>query len=379
MRSSIRLVRLFGIDIGVHYSWLFIFGLVAYSLAEGYFPDAYPDWSTLTYWVTGVIAAVLLFVSVLLHELAHSLVAKARGMSVRSITLFLFGGVSNLQEEPERAKTEFAMAIVGPLTSLVIAGVCWGVWLGIRSTETAAAATIEYLAVINALLAGFNLLPAFPLDGGRVLRSILWGTTGSLKKATNVAATTGTAFGWFLIIFGLFQLIGGNVLGGLWIAFIGWFLTSAAESSRRQLTLKEHLGGVLVKNANLERPDPVDPETTVGDVVRSVFLQHHLRAVPVCDRGRLKGILTITDVKKVPQEKWAFTKVGDIMTRDPLYTVRPEDDLDTALRLLRDHDINQVLVTQDGDCAGLVTRAAILSHLQFSEELGLTGPRSGGG
>jgi len=371
MKSSLRLVRIAGIDIGVHYTWILIFVLVSWSLAQGYFPQVYPGWETATYWITAVVAALLLFVSVLVHELAHSLVARARGMVVSSITLFIFGGVSNLEEEPEKPKTEFAMSIVGPLTSLALAAVFWGLVQLVQDGRSPLAAMLTYLALINAVLAAFNLLPGFPLDGGRVLRSVLWATTGSLVRATNIAATVGRLFGWALIAYGVFELFAGNLLGGIWIAFIGWFLSNAADASRQEITLRERLSGVTVRDAMNTEPTVIGPDTTVAELVRNVFQRHHGRAVPVCRDGRLLGIVTVTDVRDLPQAKWPDTTVDKIMTREPLYTVSPEEDLSTALRLIAGRDINQVLVTQNGGCAGMISRADIIGHLQLSEELGL--------
>ncbi len=385
MRSSFRLGRIAGIEIGIHYSWIFIFALIAWSLAAGFFPQSSPGHSAASYWLTAIVASLLLFVSVLLHELAHSLVARARGLPVSSITLFILGGVSNLTEEPERPAVEFYMAIVGPLTSLILAAIFRVIFLVIQPSgnlafwsmlqippqESTWAATIGYLALINAALGLFNLLPGFPLDGGRVLRSILWATTGSLAKATNIAATTGRFFGWALIAFGLFQLLTGNFLGGLWIAFIGWFLSSSADSSRQEATLREHLGGVLVRDAVYPGIETISPETPVEEVVWDIFRQRHRRAVPVCQNGRPVGIVTITDVKELPQETWARTPVTEIMTREPLYSVTPADDLNTALKLIAQHDLNQVLVLDQGQCIGLLSRADIIRHLQLSQELGI--------
>ncbi len=210
LRGSFRLGRIFGIEIRIHYTWLLIFFLVAWSLAQGFFPETNPEWDTATYWITGIVASLLLFVSVLLHELAHSLVAQAQGIPVRSITLFIFGGVSRIEKEAEKPKAEFVMAIVGPLTSLALAGLFWGLLQIVQNSDSQLAAILLYLALINALLAAFNLLPGFPLDGGRILRSILWSTTGNLTKATNIAATVGRLLGWALIAFGVFQLFGGK-------------------------------------------------------------------------------------------------------------------------------------------------------------------------
>jgi len=370
MKSSFRLFRIAGIDIGIHYTWIFALALISWSLAQGFFPQQYPGWNTLSYWITGLIAALSLFVSVLLHELAHSLVARARGMSVNSITLFLFGGVSNLQEEPEKPKIEFAMAIVGPLTSLALAGIFWGLTYTVGNKESQFAAVLSYLTIVNLVVAIFNLIPGFPLDGGRVLRSIIWGTTKNLSKATNIAATAGIVFGWVLIAFGLFQLLAGNFLGGLWIAFIGWFLSSSADANRKEITIREHLSGIKVKDVMNLNPETISPDISVEVVVWDIFRKHHGRAVPVCQNGKLVGIVTITDVKELSRDKWAETTVGKIMTQKPLYTVSPDDSLQAAMELIARHDINQVLINSQGECAGLISRADIINYLQFKQELG---------
>ncbi len=370
MRGTFRIGRIAGIEIGIHYTWFLIFILIAWSLAQGFFPQVYPEWDPATYWITGIVAALLLFVSVLLHELAHSLVAQARGLPVRSITLFILGGVSNLEEEPQKPKIEFAMAIIGPVTSLVLAGAFWGLGQVVGTEKGPVAAILNYLAVINIILGVFNLLPGFPLDGGRVLRSILWGSTGDLNRATNIAATVGKGFGWALIALGVFQLLTGNFLGGLWIAFIGWFLIGAADTSRREVTLREHLSGVSVKEVMDFNPETIGPNVLVEDVVRGIFLQGRRRAVPITRGEQLVGIVTITDVKELDQHKWTETPVEKIMTREPLYSVTLEDDLSSAMRVIAQHDINQVLVLDRGRLVGLLNRADIIRYLQFSKELG---------
>ncbi len=370
MKSSLRLIRIAGIDIGVHYSWIFIFLLLSWGLAQAFFPNMYPEWETATYWLTGVAAALLLFVSVLLHELAHSLVAKARGIGVQSITLFLLGGVSNLEDEPEKPAVEFAVAIVGPLTSLAVAGICWGVLQLVENQQGPPAAVLGYLALINLILAAFNLLPGFPLDGGRVLRSVLWQKTGDLVKATNIAANVGRFMGWGLIAVGLIAIFGGN-LGGIWFAFIGWFLSTSADASRRDVTARDQLSRVRVKDIMAADPTTISPDTPVADLVSSVFRRQLGRAVPVCKDDRIVGVVSVTDVKELPREQWEQTPVSKIMTREPLHSVSPEDNLNTALRLITKGDVNQVMVIDDKRCAGLITRADILNYLQLTQELGL--------
>ncbi|MFH1169560.1 MAG: site-2 protease family protein [Chloroflexota bacterium] len=384
MKSSFKLARIAGIDIGIHYTWLLAFFLFAWLLGQG-ISQSHPGWGQTTFWTIGIIAALLLFLSVLVHEMAHSLVAKARGMSVDSITLFIFGGVSNISSEAEKPKTEFLMAVVGPLTSLVLGLVLWAVaglasgtsvsfselFTGSKFT-TPAQALIGYLAYINMALAAFNLLPGFPLDGGRVLRSILWGATGNMVKATNAAATVGQALAWVLIAFGVYQMLGGNFLPGLWMAFIGWFLNSAASANRREVTLQEHFHGVRVRAVMDTNPDTVTPDTTIQDLVKNVFLQRGHRAAPVHENDRLVGMITISDIKALPQQKWEETPVSAIMTRQPIYSVNIDDDLGSAFRLLAQHSLNQIPVLDEGRLVGLLSRADVIRYLQLSQELGLS-------
>lgn len=379
MKASFRIARIAGIDIGVHYTWLFAFVLIAWSLARGFFPDIYPGWVPRTYWIAGVIAAILLFVSVLLHELAHSLVARRFGYPVESITLFIFGGVSQIRGEADKPRHEFLIAAVGPISSLVLALIFWLAWRQMGPERTAPVAVIGYLALINLLLGLFNLIPGFPLDGGRVLRSLIWRATGSLDRATNVAATVGQAFGWGLIAIGLYRLLAGDFLGGLWTAFIGWFLNGAAESSRRDTAMQVLFSGVKVRTVMDQSPPQVTPSTRVDAVVADKFLNGGQRAVLVLEGGDLLGIATITDVRKLPQEKWGETPVSEIMTRLPLKTIEPEEDITAALRLIAENDLNQVPVVERNRPVGMLNRADIIRQLQLRKTLGLKPPPDGAG
>jgi Zn-dependent protease/CBS domain-containing protein len=385
MKASFKLFRIAGIDIGIHFSWIFIFIFFTWTLAVSWFPSINPNWSTAAYWIAGLVSSLALFISVLIHELAHSLVAKARGLPVSGITLFILGGVSNLQEEPKKPGIEFTMAIVGPGTSLVLAVIFWAITraIGSANNTTGPYAVIFYLFYANLLLGIFNLLPGFPLDGGRVLRSIVWGSTGDLRRATNVAATVGQVFGWLFIGFGVYFVLGGSIFGvqgdfvsGLWLAFIGWFLNSSADASRKEITLSERLSHVKVRELmNLNAPT-IPPETTVQEMVNGIFKRQHDRAVPVCQGNQLLGIATIADIKKVPQERWAVTPVKEIMSGPDIQTVSPDDDLNTAMKLIAKNDINQVIIKNNGQCAGLLTRADIIRYIQTSQELGLR-PKNG--
>ncbi|MFH1639112.1 MAG: site-2 protease family protein [Chloroflexota bacterium] len=370
MKASFRIGRIAGIDIGVNASWILAFVLITWSLAVGFFPSSYGGWSQGTYWVAGIIAALLLFASVLVHELAHSLVARSHGMAVSSITLFIFGGVSNLEEEPGKAISEFMMAIVGPLASLGLAGLFWVLARLIGGGNSVPAAIMGYLSLINALLAGFNLIPGFPLDGGRVLRSIIWGATKDLHKATNVASMVGQVVGWMFIAIGFYQVFAGNFLNGIWIGFIGWFLNNAADASRRETSMREYLRGVRVRDVMDPSPECTSPDTLINDVVQNVFFQRGYRAAPVCDDHGVMGIVTITDVKKLPQQEWADTPVAKIMTRKPLYSVKVDDDLSSALKLLAQYGLNQLIVMDKKEgLAGLLNRAHVIRYIQLNQEL----------
>ncbi len=369
MESSFKLGRISGIEIGIHYTWLIAFGLVAWSLAQGFFPANYPGWTPGTYWLVGVVAALALFASVLVHELSHSFVALARGHGVHSITLFIFGGVSNLKTEAEEPADEFLIAVVGPLTSFVLAALFWLADAALAAGRTPLGATLSYLAFVNALLGVFNLLPGFPLDGGRVLRSIVWGITNNLRRATEIATYIGQGMGFLMIFWGLSQILAGNFLGGMWIAFIGWFLNGAAEATRGQQALSESLRGVRV--AELMDPNPLvlPPDTSVETFVFESVLRRGRRAALVGEAGRLDGIVSITDVKELPQEEWARTPIGKIMTPVPLKTVAPDTDVGRALQLLVDDSLNQLPVVVGNRVVGMLSRADLLRFLQLREEL----------
>ena len=377
MRGSLRLGRIAGIEIGIHYTWLLALVIFTWLLGQSYFPTAYPGWKTYSYWIAGFLATFLIFISVLIHELAHSLVAKARGLPVSSITLFILGGVSNLTDEPEKPGIEFLMAIAGPGTSLLLAGIFWGIWYLLGNQVIFIKAIIGYMAMANALLAGFNLLPGFPLDGGRVFRSILWRTTGNLLKATNIAAIVGRIFGWVFMALGVWFafFIQGGFLNGLWFVFIGWFLNSAADNSRYEATLREHLTGVLVGQVMEKDIESVNPSTTVSALVQTIFIQKRKRAIPVTDGDNLVGVVTISDVKGLPQEKWQITPVSQMMHREPIHAVKPEDDLNVAMKLIAQYDLNQIPVLTQGKLVGVLTRADVINYLQLSQELNIKGRR----
>jgi Zn-dependent protease len=315
-----------------------------------------------------------LFGSVLVHELAHSLVAKRKGLGVKSITLFIFGGVSNLTGEAKKPSTEFIVAIVGPLSSLAIAAVVFAIGSAL-DLGAAVSAVLSYLVYINVALGLFNLIPGFPLDGGRVLRAIAWTSTGSLRRGTEIAAAVGQLVAWGLLLFGAYQvLVVGNFLNGIWIGAIGWFLQNAAQASLQQVLMEQRLRGARV--ADVVEPDPTvaSPNATVQELIEEYFLRGNRRAVPVAMDGRLVGMVTVRDVREVHKDEWGTTRVADVMGgRDGVRTVSSRSTLQQALEALSHGDYEQVPVVDDGRLIGVVSRADIVRQIQLREALDVEG------
>lgn len=367
MRNSIRLFTIAGIEVGIHYSWLIIFGLVTWIISQYVLPDQFSA-PEIEYLVLGALTALLMFASVLVHELAHSFVAKARGLNPRSITLFIFGGVSNLTGEPESPRTEFLVAIVGPLTSFALAGVAFA--LATVVDEVRFDAVVSYLFLINLSLGLFNLVPGFPLDGGRVLRSVLWGATHNLRRATQWAANIGKLAAWLLFGLGLLLFVQGDVLNGVWFAAIAWFLNTAASASIEQVVLEERLGRVKARDVVHPPEITVAPGITVAELVENYMLPRNLRAVPVVDNTRLVGVVTMGDVMRVPVDQRGQVFVGQIMGgHDGLYTVNGDTGVLEAIDLLAEHDLEQLPVLEGGQLIGMLTRADVMRQLQLREAL----------
>jgi Zn-dependent protease/predicted transcriptional regulator len=354
----------------LHYSWFFIFGLIAWALASSYFPDVFPDWSLATYWLIGLATSLLFFASLLLHEMAHSLVAKAAGIPIRSITLFIFGGVSQMAREPETPAVEFRVALAGPLTSLALSAIFWGIWAAARGFNEPLEAVAFWLGWINMVLAGFNLIPGFPLDGGRVLRSILWWRQRDLPRATRMASNVGRAVGYLFIFGGIWLLFAGLWFSGLWLAFVGWFLQSAAAGSYRQVAMQSILQGHTVSEVMTRDCPPIDPNLTVEQLIHDYILTSGRRCFPVVEAGSFLGIMAFQDVKDVSRDQRASTTVRDAMTPlDKLKLVGPNDELSGVLELLTTADVNQVPVIENGRIIGMVGRDAVLSFIQVRGEL----------
>jgi Zn-dependent protease len=372
LRTSWKIGKIAGIEIRIDSSWLVIFFLVTISLALFYFPGRYPDWSRFTYWSVGLLTSLLFFGSVLVHELAHSIVANKQQDRVRSITLFIFGGVSQISKEPERPGKEFTMAIVGPLSSIGL-GIVFGIlWLLVREFSSVLSALFQYLSLINFVLAVFNLIPGFPLDGGRVLRSIVWGITGNLRTATKVASVFGQAVAWLLILLGITLAVRGVLISGLWFAFIGWFLHSAAVRGYQQVMMREMLRDVKAEDLMSSDFETVSPDLTVEELVHEHMLRKGRRTFLVEEQGKTIGIVCLEDVKSVGSELRKSKTIREIMTPDAqLHTVSPMDDANKVLAKLNEEDVHQVPVMAGGTLVGIVCRSDVIRHLQLRSDLGV--------
>ena len=372
MPGSFRLGRIAGIDIEINISWLIILVFLTMSLAIGWFPQFYPGWSSFTYWIAAFIAAILLFASVLLHELAHSFVARARGLPVKSITLFIFGGVSNLEQEPKSAGVEFQMAFIGPVVSILIGVLAYVLQLPLRGSHSAVEGILGYLAVTNILLGIFNLIPGFPLDGGRVLRSIVWKITGSLLKATRVATIVGNIIAYLFIFLGILLFFGSDVLDGIWIGFIGWFLLNASQAANSQVVLESMFRGVKVGQVMNTAPVTVPANISLQRLVDEYFLPHALRSALVVQGDQLAGLITLNEIRHVPREQWAEVPVGHVMTPlEKLHVVSPDQSLNEVLPLMVGQNINQLPVVQNGQLVGLLNREAVMNFVELRRSLGL--------
>ena len=365
MPSSFKIGKIAGIEIGVHWSWLFIFVLVTWSFATGILEQFFPEWSEVRRWVVGAIVSGIFFVSILLHELSHSLVAKARGIEVKGITLFIFGGVSTLEREARSAGEEFQIAIVGPLTSLVIGAMFAVAWAVLRGPAPGVGAVAGYLAFINGVIAAFNMLPGFPLDGGRVFRSIVWWRNRDLLRATRISAKTGEYVAYLLMGLGVVQFVTFNPIGGLWMVLIGWFLRGASAGSYQQMVSEVALEGVMAGDVARRDYVTVTPTMTIAELVDEHLLSGHGRCFPVVAGDELLGLITLTDIRHLERERWQNTSVYRAMTPfEQLRTVSSQDDAKAVLQTMGEGNVNQVPVVDGRWLVGMVSRADILRLIQ---------------
>ncbi len=399
---SIHIGRLFGIKIALDWTVVFIFLLVVSNLGFGLFPMWHRDWSPVLVWSLAALAGVLLFVSILLHELSHALVGRAFGMPVRSITLFIFGGVTDIEREPPSPRGELLMAAVGPATSLALGLVALLVvnWTmgDVAATASSAAEIVAamspwqtllaWLGPINLLLGLFNLVPGFPLDGGRVLRATLWSITHNLERATRWASRAGQAVGWLLIVIGVLMVFGVRVpifgtglIGGLWLAFIGWFLQNAAVMSYRQVLVREILEDVPVERLMRRNIVPITPEMTVEELVDDYVMSGQEQTFPVVKSDRLVGIVGLDDVRKVARARWPNVRVAEVMTpRDAIHVASPEQDVYEAMNELGRYDLAQLPVLEGEQLLGMLRRNDIARWitLQTRSNANASAPRRQG-
>jgi Zn-dependent protease/CBS domain-containing protein len=375
MRSSIRLGRIFGIEIGLHYSWFVIALLITMSLASQ-FRESHADWGSNLIWALSILTAILFFVTLLAHEMSHAMVARSRGLTTKAITLFALGGVAQIEKEPEDAKTEFLVGAVGPFSSAVIGvlslGIAWAMgWRMGAEPATPWSAMFVWLGYINLSLAAFNLIPGYPLDGGRILRSILWMSSRDALGATQRAAKVGKIIALLFIAFGIFQFFRGAGFGGLWIAFIGWFLLQAATASASSVALTEGLKGVRVSDVMTADCVMLDGNMNVEQFVEQYLLRSGKRCFVVQQNGEVSGLVTPHEIKALERPRWPYTTLVDIMRPlDQLHTVAPTTPVMDALETMGRDDVNQLPVVSGSHLDGIITRANVLQFLQTRAEMG---------
>lgn len=389
MNRGIKIGKVFGIQIAIDTSWLLILVLTTWNLSTA-FGELQPDWGNPLRWSLALIASLLFFVSVLLHELAHSLVARAKGIPVRRITLFLFGGVSNIQKEPDSPQAEFLMAIVGPLTSIalglalsVVAGLTVGsVRIAVSDPLQAArqltplTTLLMWLGSVNVIVGLFNLVPGFPLDGGRVLRSILWAVQGDLRQATRWATAVAHGIAWTMIVGGIAMvfglrvpILGEGVANGLWLSFIGWFLNNAASTSYQRVVIQDVLEGVSVSQIMRTDPPTISAGLSVDELVHGHVMRMDDYAFPVMQQDRFVGLVTLKDVRKVSRDRWPDVPVQQIMTpRAELETTHPDEQAAEALNVLTRSEYRQLPVLDETGLRGLLRRRDLIKWMQLHSE-----------
>ncbi len=371
---GLHLLRIGGIQIIIDYSWFIIFFLVIYSMAESYFPSQHL-FTTRQYWLMGAVTATLLFASVLLHELAHSFVALKQGIQVTSIRLFIFGGVAQISSEPRSGKNEFLIALAGPVASMAL-GILFGILyavLYLSGQLVPVAAVTGYLSMANVILAVFNMIPGFPLDGGRILRAILWDRWNDVARATKVVSQMGNAFALFLIVLGVLQfLLTQSMISGLWFIFIGLFMKQSAVGSYQAVVLKQALAGVQIRQIMTENVVGVDWLVSVEELVRDYVYKHQFTNFPVFNRDEFLGMVSLDEVKQVPKELWTFKQVRDIMTPvEQVPSLKPSDDATEALAKMVSDDLGRMPVIEDGHLVGIVSRRDIMNLFKIKSDLGL--------
>lgn len=366
--KRIELFSILGFRVSLDLSWMVLAVLITWSLATGYFPQVLDGVSPLAAWWLGAAGALGLFASIILHEFAHSWIARQFDMPIRGITLFIFGGVAEMEDEPPSARAEFFMAIAGPLMSYAMAVLFYGL-SGLLPGEMLVA-LLTYLAAINTMLATFNLIPAFPLDGGRVFRAALWWKTNDYARATRIAASLGRFFGTVLIMSGVLSLVTGNPIAGIWQGLIGFFIIAAANSSELQMTLKTGFEDKTVGQIMVHDPVSIPADTLLQDVIEDYFYRRHHRAFPVVRGRELLGCIRIEDVGRIAREERAQKTAGDILPEEAkIGTVVPETPVMEALKRMRDLETSRLMVAKNGELRGMLTMRDIMAYLTIRQEL----------
>jgi Zn-dependent protease/predicted transcriptional regulator len=372
-KNAVQLFEIFGFKLKVDPSWLLIAALIVWSLSTSYFPDALPGLTSTLYTVLGIIAMLGMFVSLILHELSHSLVARSYGLKVGGITLFIFGGVAELEEEPHDAKSEFLIAIAGPLMSLFLAGFFYG-----ASSLTASGAEVGlvgavfgYLALINLVLAVFNMIPAFPLDGGRMLRAVIWQVTQDLLRATRIAARIGSAFGLFLMLAGALAVFSGGGIGGFWQILIGFFILNASNGSYQNLLVKAALRGKTARHLMSETVHTIDGAASIAELVDDVMLRHGVSFVPVLSGDTLTGYADTAGVRSVAKEGWGSHPVSGIMVPAGAdNTVAPDTPLNKVFERMTASSRRKLMVVEGRRLIGVISLSDLMHHLALEQEIG---------
>ena len=371
MKGSVVIGKFKGIQIEVNSSWLVIFGLVTFMLATNYFPQNYPDWNPVLRWILGSIIALLLFVSVLLHELSHSLVSISLGIQVKKISLFIFGGIAQMEKEPDEPSKELKIGIAGPAMSvfLFILLMLLTNIFAFFGTPEIIIVPLTYVAQVNLILAIFNMVPAFPMDGGRVLRALIWHFSGNLQNATKIAASLGGVFGYFLIFTGIFWIMTGNLINGIWFAFIGWYINQASQSSYQQTVMSNMFDKISVSEFMTAKVIVVDYHISVQELVDSYFYNYKFTSFPVKKDEEVIGIVNLERVKNVPKESWDQTSVGGIATSlEDNLIVSPNDTVSTAMTKIFSNSIGRVLVMEQVTLIGIVSRTDILNYIRIHSQ-----------
>jgi Zn-dependent protease/CBS domain-containing protein len=373
MASSVRtdhiqIARVLGIPIYLHFSWLIVFSLIAWTLSTGYFPAQYPDLPASSNWAKGLVASVLFFVSILLHELGHAVVGRRHGLRTRSITLFIFGGVAELEKDPRDGRAEFWMAAAGPGVSSMLASAFYAC-SALPFVSASIAAVAQYLAVINLMLAVFNLVPAFPMDGGRLLRGALWGSLGK-ARATQIASAAGSFFAYFLIVAGVFSLLAGKTLSGVWYILIGWFIKDASAASYQQVRLDEALRGLSVRDAMVDPVATLPSSGSVAEAAREHFMRTGYGGYPVTRGDAAVGLLCLKDVLRLSQEERESTSVqGAMRPLTDAIVIDPDAPLATAIAGMAQAGTGRLVVMQSDRLVGLLTMHGVIRRLKVREEL----------